>query len=101
MEFWDAVGYVDCQGLCGLPVGVVEESVVTAAERDTVVETGWTMINPVHNVVKCHTSGQVVNIPGMRIRRLEELPRGESRWARCDWSAPHPATHSGSLVLRE
>jgi hypothetical protein len=44
--------------LLDLPVGVVEESVVSAAERDAVVEAGWTMIVPVDDVVDVAPAGR-------------------------------------------
>ncbi len=45
VEFWDTGGQVYS------PVGMVEESVMPAAERDAVFDAGGPMINPVHNVM--------------------------------------------------
>jgi hypothetical protein len=52
MELWDAADHVD------LPVGVVEESVVSAAECHAVIEAGWTMIDPVDDVVDVAPAGR-------------------------------------------
>jgi hypothetical protein len=52
MELWDAADHVD------LPVGVVEESVVSAAERDAVLQAGWAVVVPVDDVVDVAPAGR-------------------------------------------
>jgi hypothetical protein len=45
MELWNTVGHLD------VPAGMVEEPVVSAAERYTVLQAGRAVINPVNDVV--------------------------------------------------
>jgi hypothetical protein len=52
VEFWDSGGHSDA------PVGMVDESVVSAAEGDAVCEAGGAMVGPVHDVVDVTPAGR-------------------------------------------
>jgi hypothetical protein len=51
MELGDTVGHLD------LPVGMVEEPMMSAAERDTIVQAGRAVVDPVDNVVNVAPPG--------------------------------------------
>lgn len=44
MKFWNTIGHVDS------PVGLVDESVVAAAEGNAVVDAGGSVVSPVHGL---------------------------------------------------
>jgi hypothetical protein len=50
------------------PVGMVEESVVAAAERDAVFYAGGTIVGPVDDVMDFAPGGRVLNNRGRHIR---------------------------------
>src|SRR5262245_767313 len=52
MEFWNAVGYLDS------PVGVVDQAMMPAAERNAVCEAGGSSISPMDNMVNVAPTGR-------------------------------------------
>jgi hypothetical protein len=71
MELRDAAGHVDS------PVGMVDESVMAAAECDTVFDAGGAVVGPVDNVVDIAPAGRDSN-SRLDIRVLDSESSGLS-----------------------
>lgn len=82
IKFWDSAGHLD------LPGGVAEEPVVSAAERDTVLQAGRAVVDRVHEMVDVAPASRYCT-PGKRTPAVAEKHRAADRCRHGAGSPPY------------
>ena len=92
---WDDLG-VAVGGDPDLPVALVDQGVVMAAQAGAVDQAGGSAVDPMQRCGGSRTSGRAGRSRGTRIRRRAGRRPGGCRWARCGWRGRCPTVRRSS-----